>query len=299
MKYLRYPLFILVLCITCHAVNAQLQKDTIYILTSSAEIDLANNTLTDFTLINQTEENRIRDMHLDIEYGELIIDYVLDDRLTKIQRNQSYDIRIEISVGANKLNLPSYYTFGDVGYGVTTNEGKKKRIVVSNLMDEYMNLSGTIIVNLFANHRFSLILRRPLDCDNPPTFTKKDKLPHLISAAGGVALLGAGFAIKSKSDKKYKEYKAQSDGVTAEFIYDDANGKYKTSQIMKVIGASMLVTDAALYYLRNRIYKQTLEDYRKHCDQKPAIGFKPMYETPTATLPNGSLGLSMTYTFGR
>ena len=184
---------------------------------------------------------------------------------------------------------------GEVG---RLSSGGAKQAILSGLMERFINLEGELSLTLTAEQWGEFVLPLGIDCDNPPTFTGKQKMPYIIAAGVGVASIGVGQLMKQQSEDTYdNDYLTAGSLAEAEPIYEDANSKHHNYLILTYAGSAILVLDAALYIIRGARHQRRLKLFKQYCDDNKSLGLEPVFELPSGLQPAGQAGLKMTFNF--
>lgn len=263
--------------------NAQINllKSENYLV--EAKINLAQDQL--------SEINSTNNASLELKNGELDIIFPTIKNL----KEQFYSVGLEISLDGKIIvpfqeNLRGFY-----GEKLNSNESGSKRVTWMNLIDNYQQLEGLLKVTIKTELRGELEM--PIDCNNPPVFSQKEKLRYYIAGGVGVAAIGVGQLFKNKSQKIYDDdYLTSLSLDEAQPEYDKANSNHHTYLILTYAGSAILLTDAVLYILRNRKHKAQMRLYKKFCNGN-SLSVRPMIEFPSISNFQGASGVHFTFSF--
>lgn len=213
------------------------------------------------------ENSPLKSLHIGLQYGELHIEY----QLSPLSReDQYYEIVPTVLLNDTELKGILFQNMlGDVG---KLSSGGSKKMIWTQILEEYGNLAGTLTLTLTVNIWGPIIL---YDCDfGPPVFSTKQKLPYYIGAGVGIAGLAGG-------------------GLSG-----NANGKTLTA-----LGGAILLVDGILYLFREGKYKRDLKNYNIYC-QPGRLSMNafyspiPLHKTPLPLAPpGGAIGLKLTFSF--
>ncbi|MCB0586906.1 MAG: hypothetical protein KDD06_16490 [Phaeodactylibacter sp.] len=281
------PLFLSLL-----ALFAQAQPEVLSTATQTARyrINLAAGELSPIS--GGSASGRIESLQASIRYGELQLNYSLaptDDE------EQYYLTKLTASLNGQPLLLAPEQIKGDIG---RLGNGGAKQATLTGLLDRFINLEGELSITLTAEQWGEFVLPLGINCDEPPTFNGKQRLPYLIAAGVGAASIGVGQLIKQQSDDTYNnEYLTAGSLSEAQPIYEDANNKHHTYLILTYAGSAILAVDAVLYIIRGARHQRRLKLFRQYCEDGRSLGFEPLFELPSGLQPSGRAGFKMTLNF--
>jgi hypothetical protein len=257
--------------------------------TARAQIDLAGGQLSKVT--DEGEPSHLQKLGLSLSYGELVISYELGEPGAK----GYFEMKgFQVMLDGKALDLKPEQIIGESG---RINTGGNKRILVAQLLDQYINLKGSLTVTLVVASYGERKLPFGIDCNTPPTFTAKQRSPYFIAAGAGVACIGLGQYFRVKSEDVYEnQYKLALTAAEAAPLYEDANGKHHIYQILTYGGSAILIADAVLYYLRDRNYRKQTAVYKEYCGGT-SMRLEPVFEIPSLQNPDGQAGLKWTLNF--
>ena len=256
------------------------------------EINLIQDQFSGVVDLDTTQNNRIESIEVSLVNAEIVISYVL----APTEENHSYDVALGVTLDGQPLSIRRENILGTYGTAIEST-GEEKRNLLTWLLERYGNIEGTLEVNLIANHNYVFNSRFELDCDNPPVFGSREKIPYYIGAGVGVGMIATGLAMKTESNNIYDtEYLKAETAQAAQPFLDKAQSKHDAFVILTAAGAAILIGDAVLYYFRNKRHKEWLEDLDKFCEEQ-SIGFKPLFEPSFSPANPGQLGMRFTYTF--
>ncbi|MFK7808288.1 MAG: hypothetical protein AB8F74_10850 [Saprospiraceae bacterium] len=208
--------------------------------------------------------------------------------------DQFYNVNVSITLDGQEINPMEEGLTGFIGSKLSTEIEGRKSIIWTNLVDTYKQLKGKLEVKINVELRGAL--QMTIDCNNPPTFTRKDKMPFLIGAGVGLLSIGAGQIFKDRRDDIYdNDYLNSSSTEESEPFYDDANGNHHAYLILSYTGAAILITDAVWYFVKRGKYKKQLKIHKKFCNGNE-VTLRPMIQLPVQTAPATS-GIRLTARF--
>lgn len=224
-----------------------------------------------------------------IENADLIIQY----QAAAVESNEYYLVNIEVITEKEGVIYPGPENLkADIGR-IQPVSNLNRQIIWAGFLEQVFDPIGTINVRINLEH-WGII--SPIDCDNPPVFSAKEKRPYLIAAGTGLAMIGTGIVIKQQSNDIYdNQYFPEQDRQKAQPLYDDANGKHHTFLILTYGGLAVLATDAVFYLLRQARHKQQMRTFRQFCPEA-GLTLRPVYEN-VAVLGQPYLGLKLGYKF--
>ena len=257
--------------------------------TARAQIDLAGGQLSKVT--DEGEPTHFQKLGLSLSYGELVISYELDNPGEK----GYFEMKgFQILLDGQALALEPEQIIGETG---RVSSGGSKQLVLAGLLDRFINLKGSLTVTMVIANYGERKLPYGIDCNKPPTFTAKQRIPYYIAAGAGAACIGLGQYFRVKSEDIYEnQYKQALTGEEAAPLYKDANGKHHTYQILTYGGSAILVADAVLYYLRARNYRKQTAVFKEFCGGT-SMRLEPVFETPSLRSPDGQAGFKLTVNF--
>jgi len=290
----RVSIFTCLLFVTTSTLTAQIpEQREITTYTITANINLLGGSLQNVDTDSIGHWGMLAGLQVTLEQGELHFKYKLRDVVPKEQRNGIYDVSAIISINNDVLRIRPDKILGDYGKGITTNHGVNREFIVTNLIEDNINLDGKLSVQLNVSYSYQVVLDFDFDCNAEPTFTTGQRIPYLAGGVIGVGLAAWGGIMEGKAQDKYDQYKSLiNDNKT---LYDDANRQHKTAQALMIAGGAIIVTDIVLYVIRSKKYKKRKLIYEKYCPKK--ISFRPVIDLPGVTKPSGSVGLAMHFTF--
>ena len=258
--------------------------------TTRATINLAADELTPLAAAPGNTQSAIEAMELSLVNGEVLLRF----SLTPLEAERYYRTDIAVRLNGQDLPLTSDEFRGDIGEPIAAG---MRSITWINLLDRYINLEGELSVALKVEEWGVKVLRFGVDCNDPPTFTSKQRLPYYIAAGVGVASIGVGQLFKQQSDDVYQNQYLQSETLEqAQDPYNDANGKHHTYLVMTWAGTAILVVDVAWYIYREVRYKKRQKVFEENCDGN-ALNLKPIFEMPSPTQPYGQAGVQLKWNF--
>ncbi len=260
--------------------------------TFRATVNLAAGQLSDQQLSAGTATSDLEDLSLQLRNGDIIVSYRLKN---PDDREDFYLTALTATLNGVPLPAAPEFLSGDVGTPLTS--GGQRQITWSGLLEKYVNLEGELTITLTAERWGELQL--PVDCDNPPSFTSKQRVPYYIAAGLGAAAIGIGQIFRAQRDDKYQEYENTRNYDAATPIYNDANSKHHTYLILTYAGAGIIVADAVLYIIRQSRYKKKLRLYQEFCNQSN-LTLAPEVEIPMSQAigpSQGKIGFRLTYSF--
>ncbi len=214
----------------------------------------------------------------------------------KTTNQQFYSIQMEATLNGVPLSISEENLHGFYGPNLMALADGVKNVLWMNIIDKHQQLDGKIKVTITSELRGQLEV--PIDCDNPPVFTKKQKLPYLIAGGVGVAAIGVGQLFKAKSNSTYDDdYLTAQTFAEAQPKYESANSDHQTYLILTYAGSTILVADLVMYLIRNGKHKRQMRLYKKFCNGN-SLSVSPMIELPSNNASNtGASGLHFTLNF--
>lgn len=224
--------------------------------------------------------------------GELEISFPLQ----QTKEEQFYDIRMEVELNGLPMDLEIENIKGFYGTKITNLTTGIPTITWMNLIETYYQLEGQLEIKVSTELRGKLEV--PIDCNTPPTFNQKQKLPYLAAGGVGLVSIGLGQLFKRKSQSTYDdEYLASLTLEEAQPRYDDANRDHHTYLILTYAGSAIIVTDLVLYLIKNKKYRDQLKLYKKFCNGN-SLSIQPLIELPSMdTSLSGTSGVRFTLNF--
>ncbi len=271
---------------------------------AEGEIDLVNNQLemTDLSAAIREEGNWTGQEYqplsgigaVTLEQGELVIRYT-PPTSADFPWPAYYQVELNVSINGAPLDpapAPEY----QIGTGRIAAAGNSPRkIILSHLLQQYVQLVGQLKVELRVE---ALIDCRGLMDDLPPPQFRKT--PYLITGGLGAGMLVAGGVLWADSQRRYDDYLDAGDAQSAEPLYEKANRRRHASLVLLFGGAAVLTGDVIAYFVRKgKLRRQQREELRQFCySPLPGVELQPELELPSISIPNGSLGIKLTYVWG-
>lgn len=262
-------------------------------LTVGAEIDMAADRLNLMPAPAPAPGSRLSNPQLRLEGGDLILDYELQPGSVR----QYYQISLEATLNGRPLALRRENLSGDLGQRLTVSEpGGSRRILITNLLEDYPTLRGTLALTLSARLFGPRELPLNIDCSTPPTFAFKQQRWHLAAAGVGAAALFGGQLFNSRSDKEYDDYLRSPNAGVAEPFFQQARSDHQTYLSLTYAGAAILALDAGWWLVRYLGHKRRLRLYEKYCNPGTGLQWQPAYRLDTRS-GTATVGVSLQYRF--
>ncbi len=289
-KTTRILLFLnLLVSITCFAQTELLQTE---VLQEKAQINLAKDILEVAPNTKQGSNAIVSISKMELVDKDLIIH--LDQKLFK--NGEYFMVNLAVKLNGEDLSIEPENLFGELNKNINfADEPQTYKIIWTNLMEEYIDLTGELMVSLSIDIYGNRDLPYNVDCGIEPTFTTKQKIPFLIAGILGAGSIAAGEYLKNESEKDYDTYLSQDNFESAEPFYQDANDKANTGRILTYAGIGVLTVDAIWFFVRQRRFRKQREVYNEFCTSKN-ISFQPQVELPLGSR-DLSTSLSFTYRF--
>lgn len=256
----------------------------------NTEIDLARDQLTVTDRSQSIAEANLSNLNLRLEGGNLIIGY----QLQGTGRNEYYQVGLAVTLDGQPLRIPPESLSGDLGAEIFAEERLTlKRIIWINPLETYPTLRGSLAITLTAELYGAVALPFNIDCDNPPSFTGKEQLPHFIAAGVGLGSVLIGQALLSSADDTYEnDYLTSSTATDAEPFFEDANSQRHTALTLTYAGATILAVDAGWYLWRLFRYKSQQKAFEQYCP-KGNVRVRPLYRRGVPGGGNAVVGLKV------
>ncbi len=286
---MKYPLLLAAFLLSGLLSNAQVQLLSTTSRTARAQVDLAAGEMSKNT--DEGEPSHFESLQLSISHGELIVSYELAEPAEK----GYFEMKgFQVLLDGQVLDLAPEQIIGETG---RISAGGRKNLVVAELLERFINLRGNLTVTLTIASYGERKLPFNIDCNTPPSFTTKQRMPYYLAAAGSVACIGMGQYFRIRSEDVYEnQYKQALTGEEAAPLYKDANGKHHTYLVLTYGGSALLAADIVLYLLRNRNYKKKLALYQEYCSGTSLL-LEPVIEMPSLRNQDGQAGMKLTVNF--
>ena len=288
-------ILLFLLAISATSVRAQVQRLSQYTHEVSAEIELVEGRL-DVSPGSIGTPSLVETSSMTLENGDLIIDY----RLSTLGKDQYYKVNFEASVDGQEIKVYREDLMGSISEEIRGEGNLDEQVRWMNLLDRYIDLSGSLTIELQVELWGLPTLPYGIVCGEPPTFTLKQKLPYIITAGVGVGALGASYIFNKKANDVYdNDYLTQNFQESAEPFYQEANDHHQKSLIFRYAGAAILITDAALYIYRSIRHGKKVDAYREFCNDGSTFRIEPVVELNNSLTSRSQMGLKFTYNIGR
>jgi hypothetical protein len=232
---------------------------------------------------------------LTLRRGDLIIEY----KLPPTGKEEYYSVAVDFELDGQPLVPAPESLEGAVGRPITV-RGRDaiQRIIWTNLLENYINLSGTLTVRLTAVLNGLMPGCLQVNCAaGIPTF---NRTPFIIAGAVGAGLIGVGQIFDSKSDDRYEAYEnfkpSESPGVDPEEFYQDANGKHHTYLGLTYAGIAVLAVDAAWYLVKELKFRRDRRLFQRCCREIAAVRLQPVIDIPAGSAV-GQAGIKLQVNF--
>ena len=235
--------------------------------------------------------------------GELIITYTLvdpsdkqkiQDKYYNEQINHTYHADVTLTYDGQKLYIRPDRIIGNIYNDVNGHSGTKT-IIVTRLQESFVQLDGSLIIELILNHRFELD-PEPQCEEGKPRFDFPQKVPYLVGAVAGAGLIVGGLLLEQQSKEDYKTYQEQTDRQLGDQWYEKANDRHVTAQWLTYAGIGVLALDITLYFIKSSKHKKQTYLYEKYCPNAH-VGVSPYINLPRSNSTNGNFGVAISYTF--
>lgn len=265
-----------------------------------ADIDLLEESLTNVEYLRSGVTDEVVETTITLVQGELHMTYKLNDSRSEEQVGHEYEVRMVIHLNNAVLEIRPDKILGEYGFDLNTdNTAFEKTLIITDLVEKYVSLKGELVIYLIVKHEFTVDHDlENFNCDNPPVFSFKQQIPFIALGITGTGLIVSGLVINNQAKKDYDEnYALHVDEELAEEDYNRANDDHQLAQVLMIGGGIILVADGVWFYLKSRDHKKRKDLFETYCSGGNPLSFQPTVQFPDISMPSGSLGLSLTYTF--
>ncbi len=267
MKTLPYYIIIFLTSLSS-STNAQVIKLKTEKQRSLYTIDLIDEKMNEKENI-ETSANFIADFTATLSTGEIIINYKL---ATFKPNSNHYTVFLETKfwhhtdnpIDGNAIDFPAKKIRGDIGYMDKNPEGLKQ-IIWTNPIYCLPSAKGKLEIILTVEHWGVEILPLGVQCNNPPDFGLKKKLPYY--AGGAVALGGivSGFILKDRAIDKYEKHLTSDILTERSQLYQNYETQLQRAEYLTYISLGLLAVDALLFLRRRRLHLKRKKIFDENC----------------------------------
>lgn len=226
-----------------------------------------------------------------LENGELVFNYMLP----KLGENEFYQTNIILDLNDRPL-VPKRDDFiGAIGDKVTPPGENMNKVILTNLIQNYINLVGDLKLTLSVKRFAPQPLLYGVTCDEIPQFTIKQKLPYIYAGIAGGLSIGAGQLFRIKGNQDFEAYEQIDDFTAAEPHYQDYEKNAGAAEAFTYAGIALLVVDVVGYTFRSIRHKKRVEVYNEYCNPQDRLTLQPF--TIITEDQQLSIGLKLGYTF--
>lgn len=222
---------------------------------SENKINLVSNTLSD---LRKKGFATIKEVRLD--ETDIILNYNL---LPKIEKGFHYFVDANLLENETVIDdAKQYYINGDFGE-IYEFKISGKTIIWKDAIENMLDLNQAYSIMLTTQKMGAL------DCENYPTFSLKEQVPHYVAVGVGIGLLGLGnnfYKLRNDEYKKYQQF--WSDGEAEDIAneaLDIAESHQNTAKILTVSGWGVLGINAILYSYRMLRTKSKQKLFNEYC----------------------------------